>query len=95
MKGNIGLCGPPISRSCKRNDKTFTHVEDEAQDDNEGLWFLFGMGPGFTVGFIGILGSLHFIRSWGVAYFKILENVYSWLMLSVLLNLARLRRKLF
>nr|XP_043620158.1 receptor-like protein EIX2 [Erigeron canadensis] len=95
-KGNIGLCGPPLSRSCKGNDSSYNDVEEiKGQDDTEGLWFYVGMGPGFAVGFIGLLGSLHFIKSWRIAYFETLEDVYGWLILSIQLNLARLRRKLF
>lgn len=85
-----------MSRCCKGNNSSYIPVgEDEGQDDNEGLWFYVGMGSGFVVGFIGLLGSLHFIRSWRVAYFEILENVYDWLTLSFILNLALLRRKFF
>ncbi|XP_076908661.1 receptor-like protein EIX2 [Bidens hawaiensis] len=95
-EGNIGLCGAPVSRSCNRNDVTYNHVgEDEGQEDNKGLWFSEGMGPGFVVGFAGILGSLHFFGSWRLAYFKTLENVYSWLTVPIILNLACLRRKVF
>ncbi|KAK1415119.1 hypothetical protein QVD17_30890 [Tagetes erecta] len=92
-KGNDRLCGPPVSRSCKKNDTSYNHVsEKEDQVDTMRLWFYVGMGPGFVVGFIGLLGSLHFIRNWRVAYFKTFENVYGWLTLLVVLNLARLRR---
>ncbi|KAL8218559.1 hypothetical protein R6Q57_021932 [Mikania cordata] len=82
-EGNEGLCGPPVSRSCKGGtNSSYYHVdEDEAQnddDDDEGLWFYVGMGPGFVVGFVGLLGSLHFIKRWRVAYFEMLENVYRW-----------------
>ncbi|KAI7725329.1 hypothetical protein M8C21_029677, partial [Ambrosia artemisiifolia] len=83
--GNNDLCGPPVSKSCKGNSPTYKHVgEEEGQDDDEGLWFYFGMGPGFVVGLMGLLGSLHFIRRWRVAYFGMLENVYGWLIVSVL-----------
>ncbi|KAI3801725.1 hypothetical protein L1987_29838 [Smallanthus sonchifolius] len=55
-------CGPPISRSCKGN---YTHVgEDEGQVDNEASWFYNGIGSGFVVGFMGLVGSLYFIRNW-------------------------------
>ncbi|KAM0042330.1 putative endo-polygalacturonase [Helianthus debilis subsp. tardiflorus] len=87
-EGNNGLCGPPISMNCKGNDVPYNRVgEDEGHD--EGLWFYAGMGPGFLVEFLGLLGSLHFIRRWRVAYFETLENVYGWLKVSLQLNLAR------
>ncbi|KAM0042335.1 putative endo-polygalacturonase [Helianthus debilis subsp. tardiflorus] len=81
-KANSGLCGPPVSRSCKENNSSYNHVvEDEGQDDDEGLRLYFGMGPGFVVGLVGLLGSLHFTRRWRVAYFQMLENVYGWLLI--------------
>ncbi|KAJ0449301.1 putative leucine-rich repeat domain superfamily [Helianthus annuus] len=89
-EGNSELCGPPVSSSCKGNNLSDNHVvEDKRQDDDEGLWFYFGMGPGFVVGFVGLFGSLYFIRRWRVAYFQMLENVYG--SVSFLLNLARLK----
>ncbi|KAI3731876.1 hypothetical protein L1987_63068 [Smallanthus sonchifolius] len=47
MKGNVGLCGPPVSTSCSGNDVTYNHVgDDDGQDDAEGVWFYAGMGTG-------------------------------------------------
>ncbi|KAF5809255.1 putative leucine-rich repeat domain superfamily [Helianthus annuus] len=84
-EGNSGLCGLPVSTRCNVGHG----------DDSEGVWFYAGMGPGFVAGFIGLFGSLTFIRSWKLAYFETLENVYAWLRLLVELNLNRLRRKVF
>ncbi|KAD3640310.1 hypothetical protein R6Q59_003160 [Mikania micrantha] len=93
-EGNNGLCGPPVSRSCNENAVSYNPVvEYEGEDDSEGLWLYAGMGPGFVVGLVGLLGSLHFIRRWRVFYFETLEDLYGWVTVSVLLNLARLRRK--
>ncbi|KAI3807166.1 hypothetical protein L1987_23090 [Smallanthus sonchifolius] len=67
---------------------TYNHVgEDECQDDTEGLWFYGGIGLGFIVEFMGLLGNLHFIRRWRVAYLEMLEKVYGWLMVLILVNL--------
>ncbi|KAJ0957944.1 putative non-specific serine/threonine protein kinase [Helianthus annuus] len=95
-EGNSGLCGPPVSSSCKGHNSSHNHVvEDEGQDDDEGLWFYSGVGSGFVAGFMGLVGSLYVFRTWRLSYFMILENVYGWLNVLVLLNLARLRRKCF
>ncbi|KAD2804385.1 hypothetical protein E3N88_37762 [Mikania micrantha] len=89
LQGNNGLCGLPLSRSCKGDSSSYDHISKvEAQDDDEGFWLYAGMGAGFVVGFLGSLGSLHLIRSWRVAYFETLENFYT----SILVNLACLRR---
>ncbi|KAL8258094.1 hypothetical protein R6Q59_030135 [Mikania micrantha] len=89
FQGNDGLCGPPLSRSCKGDSSSYDHVSNvEARDDDEGFWLYAGMGAGFIFGFVGLLGSLHFIRSWRVAYFEMLEKFYT----SILVNLACLWR---
>ncbi|KAL8258091.1 hypothetical protein R6Q59_030132 [Mikania micrantha] len=87
FQGNDELCGPPLSRSCKEDNLSYNHVgKVDAQDEDFSLYI--GMGTGFFFGFIGLLGSLHFIRSWRVAYFEMLENFYT----SILVNIACLRR---
>ncbi|KAL8258074.1 hypothetical protein R6Q59_030115 [Mikania micrantha] len=89
FQGNDGLCGPPLSRSCKGDNSSYEHVSKvEAQNDDEGFWLYAGMGAGFVFGFVGLLGSLHFIRRWRVAYFEMLEKFYT----SILVNLACLWR---
>ncbi|KAD2804389.1 hypothetical protein E3N88_37766 [Mikania micrantha] len=78
-----------IQLICKEDSSSYNHVgKVEAQDEDEDFWLYIVMGIGFVVGFIGLLGSLHFIRSWRVAYFEMLENFYT----SILVNLACLRR---
>nr|XP_043620168.1 receptor-like protein EIX1 [Erigeron canadensis] len=95
-EGNYGLCGPPLSRSCKGNEASYNHDdEDESQDEAEALWFYSGMAPGLAVGFIGLTSSLYFIRVWRLAYFEVIENVYGWTRLLILVTLARLQRKFF
>ncbi|KAI3730504.1 hypothetical protein L1987_61674 [Smallanthus sonchifolius] len=90
-EGNDGLCGPLVSRICKGNNSSYNYVgEDEVQEDDEDLWFYIGMGSGFVVGFMGLLGSLMYMR---IAHFEMLENAYRWLTVSILLNLAHLQRK--
>ncbi|KAD2804400.1 hypothetical protein E3N88_37777 [Mikania micrantha] len=85
----IKLCGPPLSRSCKGDNSSYEHVSKvEAQNDDEEFWLYAGMGAGFVFGFVGLLGSLHFIRRWRVAYFEMLEKFYT----SILVNLACLWR---
>ncbi|KAD2804475.1 hypothetical protein E3N88_37852 [Mikania micrantha] len=76
-------------QSCKGDNSSYDHVgKVEAQDDDEEFWLYSGICVGFVFGFIGLLGSLHFIRSWRVAYFEMLENLYT----SILVNLDCLKR---
>nr|XP_043633255.1 receptor-like protein EIX2 [Erigeron canadensis] len=93
-QGNDGLCGPPVSKSCNGNNVTANNVgDDEGQGNTESLWFYAGMGPGFVAGLVGLLGSLHFIRRWRLAYFETLEKVCGLITASFLRNLARRGRK--
>nr|XP_043626032.1 receptor-like protein EIX2 [Erigeron canadensis] len=94
-EGNNGLCGPPVSRRCKENDATDVVGDDKGHDDTPDLWFYIGMGSGFVVGTMGLIGSLYFTITWRVAYFNILESVYDWFMVSILLTFGRLRREFF
>ncbi|KAD2804403.1 hypothetical protein E3N88_37780 [Mikania micrantha] len=76
-------------QSCKGDNSSYDHVgKVEAQDDDEGFWFYAGICASFVAGLMGLLGSLYFIRSWRVAYFEMLENLYTFF----LVNLACLRR---
>nr|GMD16739.1 receptor-like protein EIX2 [Ipomoea batatas] len=80
--GNEGLCGVPLLKSCPGDDKpSFVKQPTETKltnDDHEFLmWFYTGLGPGFFVGFIGVLCTLLFKTSWRYAYFKCLENTFN------------------
>nr|XP_043614497.1 receptor-like protein EIX2 [Erigeron canadensis] len=93
-EGNNGLCGKPLPRNCKGSN---THVGDgKSKDSSHGLsWFYTGMVSGFVIGFMGLIGSLHFIRIWRITYFETIENVCSWLTVLILVTHARLKRKSF
>ncbi|XP_031101812.1 receptor-like protein EIX2 [Ipomoea triloba] len=80
--GNEGLCGVPLLKSCPGDDKpSFVKQPIETKltnDDHEFLmWFYAGLGPGFFVGFIGVLCTLLFKTSWRYAYFKCLEITFN------------------
>nr|XP_043618430.1 receptor-like protein 19 [Erigeron canadensis] len=92
-EGNIGLCGPSLSRSCKENNYA---DKDEGKDGSQGCsWFYASIVSGFVTGFMGLVGSLHFVTIWRVTYFEMIENVYAFLMISIIQTLAQLRRRIF
>nr|XP_043618828.1 receptor like protein 22-like [Erigeron canadensis] len=77
-EGNNELCGFTLLRSCNRKNLSDTHIDGkEGKDDLEDWWLYVGIGLGFVVGFIGLIGSLYFIKEWKVGYFEIIENVYT------------------
>nr|GMD19792.1 receptor-like protein EIX2 [Ipomoea batatas] len=78
--GNEGLCGAPLPKSCSPSPKASSVDQPtEISCDNHEffMWFYAGLGPGFFVGFIGVLSILLFKTSWRFAYFKFLEIVYN------------------
>ncbi|XP_028091850.1 receptor-like protein EIX2 [Camellia sinensis] len=94
--GNNGLCGAPLN-SClndKSSDGDHKHVdESKAADETDFLWFYTGIGPGFSVGFLGVCGTLNFKKSWRYAYFQFIENNYNWISISIAIKFAQPRRK--
>ncbi|XP_031101809.1 receptor-like protein EIX2 [Ipomoea triloba] len=78
--GNAGLCGAPLPKDCPGDVPSFANqsTKTSSDDDHEFfMWFYAGLGPGFFVGFIGVLSTLLFARSWSYAYFKFLEMAYN------------------
>ncbi|XP_019171289.1 PREDICTED: receptor-like protein 12 isoform X3 [Ipomoea nil] len=80
--GNEGLCGAPLSKGCSSDVvPTFVNQSTKISSDDDDheffMWFYAGLGPGFFVGFIGVLSILLFARSWSYAYFKFLEIAYN------------------
>ncbi|XP_073287714.1 receptor-like protein EIX1 [Primulina huaijiensis] len=77
--GNKGLCGAPILKSCD-GDAAVPPVQatggsDEDGDDSLFPWFYAGIGPGFLVGFLIVVGTLHFVKSWRYLLFDFVESV--------------------
>ncbi|KAK3421480.1 hypothetical protein EUGRSUZ_G02123, partial [Eucalyptus grandis] len=79
-RGNDGLCGALLSKVCPGEEQ---HPGIDGQDGdfhnggepNEGNldihnWFYVGLGPGFTIGFLGFCSALHFKQSWRISYFQ-------------------------
>nr|XP_043634633.1 receptor-like protein EIX2 [Erigeron canadensis] len=93
--GNNELCGPTLLRSCKKNLSDPHINEEEGTDDIEDLWLLIAIVSGFFAGFMGSISSLYFIKEWRVAYYEIIENVYSWLVVWILVTFTRIQRNIF
>ncbi|XP_018505600.2 receptor-like protein EIX2 [Pyrus x bretschneideri] len=94
-KGNILLCGVPLSTKCP-GDETFTATDakDSDEDGNNKLWFYVSMVLGFTVGFWGVCGTLLVKKSWRYAYFRLFDDIKDKVMLAIAVKVARFQRKL-
>jgi hypothetical protein len=73
--GNIDLCGPPPMKGCSRNE-TSIHSYMRRNEAGEGFFYI-GLGCGFTVGIWMVLCALLFKKQWRVAYFHLLDKLYS------------------
>ncbi|XP_073147397.1 receptor-like protein EIX2 [Henckelia pumila] len=77
--GNKGLCGAPILKSCDGDAAVppahATGDSDEDGDDSLFPWFYAGIGPGFLVGFLIVVGTLHFAKSWRYFLFDLVKRV--------------------
>ncbi|XP_030477547.2 receptor-like protein EIX2 [Syzygium oleosum] len=68
-RGNNELCGPPLSKICPGDKPSGIDGDNSSGDKlSEGNldirnWFIAGLGPGFTIGFLGFCSFLHFKRS--------------------------------
>ncbi|RVW30187.1 hypothetical protein CK203_113840 [Vitis vinifera] len=98
LKGNLALCGFPLTIECHDNNGTIPIGKGEDNDDEDGddfelSWFFVSMGLGFIIGFWGVCGTLIIKTSWRYAYFCFVEKMKDRLILVVALNVARLARK--
>ena len=98
--GNLALCGPPLTPKCPGDVEpnvestkggNTNYQEDEDEDE---FWkcLYIGMGLGFMVGFWGVCGCLMLNRSWRHLYFRLLSNLNDWFYVTMMLNIARLKR---
>ncbi|WVZ15957.1 hypothetical protein V8G54_013523 [Vigna mungo] len=69
------LCGPPLSISCRSNDKSYDRNGKGSDRHGVNLFFV-GMTFGFVVGFWIVVGPLVICRSWRYAYFHFLDHVW-------------------
>ncbi|XP_062000716.1 receptor-like protein 2 [Rosa rugosa] len=73
FEGNLKLCGSPLLNLCQSFNGTDT--DDDKNDGNQILGFHISVVLGFTIGLVGVCGSLLLIKTWRDAYFKFLNNV--------------------
>ncbi|XP_027152328.1 receptor-like protein EIX1 [Coffea eugenioides] len=94
-EGNSGLCGKPLPNNCSEHKlptKNGPIDDDEGHSESDWSWFYAGMGPGFAVGLLGVLGILLFKKSWRYTYFKFIESACDKIWVMIALKTARLRR---
>ncbi|XP_024159186.2 receptor-like protein 2 isoform X2 [Rosa chinensis] len=73
FEGNPELCGSPLLNLCQSFNGT--DLDDDKNDGNQILGLHISVVLGFTIGLVGVCGSLLLIKTWRDAYFKFLNNV--------------------
>ncbi|KAJ4768819.1 LRR receptor-like serine/threonine-protein kinase GSO1 [Rhynchospora pubera] len=88
-EGNNGLCGFPLPIECSENKTTSQYFISEKESCHD---VYVGVIIGFAFGAWTVYGSLLFKKSWRVAYFVFVDNMYDRFYVFVILN-ARIMRK--
>nr|XP_028948122.1 receptor-like protein EIX1 [Malus domestica] len=76
--GNPQLCGPPLPKMCGDQQETPISSNKEENDEPITWGFYINMVLGFIVGFLGVCGSLIFVRPWRYSYFRFLNVLNDW-----------------
>ncbi|KAF8020925.1 hypothetical protein BT93_G1360 [Corymbia citriodora subsp. variegata] len=102
-RGNDGLCGAPLSKICpgdeppgrdgRKSDNSNGERPSEGNLDIHN-WFYAGLGPGFTVGFLGFCSILHFKRSWRISYFRAMDRAFEEFSMTMTITMLWLKRKI-
>ncbi|KAL3731322.1 hypothetical protein ACJRO7_028232 [Eucalyptus globulus] len=101
-RGNDGLCGAPLSKVCP-GDEQHPNIDGQDGDFRNGgepnvgnldihNWFYAGLGPGFTIGFLGFCSALHFKQSWRISSFQAMDRIIGKLMISRTITTLRFKR---
>lgn len=93
--GNVGLCGPPLSKNCSSGDNSTTvqlrlHGGKGLSDM---MFFYLGLAVGFVVGLWLVFCSLLFAKTWRFAYFRAVDKAYDALYVFVAVRWAKSRDK--
>ncbi|KAK7267363.1 hypothetical protein RIF29_20033 [Crotalaria pallida] len=89
--GNPDLCGPPLTKSCSRDDKSKDTKHKDKNISEFMSWFYIGIESGFVTGFLGVVGVIFLNRKWRHAYFKFLWNMRDrvYVMVAIKMNSIR------
>ncbi|KAH7516075.1 hypothetical protein FEM48_Zijuj10G0096200 [Ziziphus jujuba var. spinosa] len=80
LMDNEGLCGPPLTPSCKNDEvalppKTSHEASHHNSGNKEIKWDLISAEVGFIVGFGTVIGPLVFSSKWRKRYYDRVEDI--------------------
>ncbi|KAF8020209.1 hypothetical protein BT93_G0800 [Corymbia citriodora subsp. variegata] len=100
-RGNDGLCRAPLLNICPGDEPPGSdgHNSENSNGDkpSEGdldirNWFYAGLGPGFTVGFLGFCSVLHFKGSWRISYFRAMDKAIEKFLMTTMIAMLWFKR---
>jgi len=99
-EGNPGLCGYPFPTNCSSLLHGNREEQSKDKDGNDGddekterLGLYASIAVGYITGFWIVCGSLMLKRSWRHAYFNFLYDTRDKLMVLMVVNFARVKRR--
>ncbi|XP_040244655.1 receptor-like protein EIX2 [Aegilops tauschii subsp. strangulata] len=91
--GNTGLCGHPLQNNCPGNDSFIIHGDPRSSKQLfDPFTFQFGLVLGLVLGLWIVFCALLFKRTWRVAYFRLLDEVYDQVYVFVVVKWASLAK---
>ncbi|KAK9267134.1 hypothetical protein L1049_009553 [Liquidambar formosana] len=94
------LCGSPLDTKCPGEDTNHgptstdgNGLHKDGEKGSEFPQFYIAMVPGFIVGFWGVCGTLVLKASWRQAYFRFFDSMKDWLVVVIMVNVNRFKRK--
>ncbi|KAF5819996.1 putative non-specific serine/threonine protein kinase [Helianthus annuus] len=91
--GNTGLCGPPLAKYCPRDKELevapFVYGSEGEGEDDIRIWFYFGGGTGFEIGFWIACGALLVNRRGRKAFSRFLDISKDWVCVKLLILIAK------
>ncbi|XP_044396147.1 receptor-like protein EIX1 [Triticum aestivum] len=89
--GNIGLCGPPLRKSC--SGSTVQSHFSISKEGSEIMTLYYGLSVGFVVGLWVVFCSLLFKKTWRTSYFLLFDEQCDALYVLAVVNWARMTTK--
>ncbi|KAK1283462.1 Receptor-like protein 12 [Acorus calamus] len=85
-EGNIGLCGPPLTKTCVNSVESPSVYESESRSTSELDWELIFIGLGFGGGLGAVVGPLFMWTTGRMRYHKFIDNLLLKMFPSSMLN---------
>ena len=88
--GHPGLCGPPLLNNCSMNG-TNPNLSQEHEGGRSSLYL--SISTGFVMGLWTVFCAMLFLKTWRIAYFQLLDQLYDKIYVQVAISKAAFLRK--